>query len=361
MAPFKSTLARSVGKLLGVYKETDLSLRGDVQSSREIIIPEFFYEILIVAGGGGSDTSQPTSAGPGGNGSSGAGGGGVVHLEDVPSSVMTSGAYTFTLGAGGSAGANPASSSGTVGGDSTLANPGGTLITAKGGGVGQISPNGTDQQGGSSGGASQSSAPPNSVALQPTQPQDSNYSPFIAGGNGGYGNTSTFASPTNGAQPGGGGAGGAGSAGTGHPTNGTGGDGGIGIRIPFVIPGSKGTPGPAGSHGYFAGGGGGGHWKASPAVGGSGGAGGGGAGAPTGYNGGDGTANTGGGAGGAGVQPPGSYGYGANGGSGFIAIRYPIAATITAPTAASNNPDPASASFKIAYFESTGSHPITVG
>ena len=36
MAPFKSTLARSVGKLLGVYKDTDLSLRGDVQSSRTL-------------------------------------------------------------------------------------------------------------------------------------------------------------------------------------------------------------------------------------------------------------------------------------------------------------------------------------
>ena len=34
MAPIKSSLARSVGKLLGVYKDTDLSLRGHVQSNR---------------------------------------------------------------------------------------------------------------------------------------------------------------------------------------------------------------------------------------------------------------------------------------------------------------------------------------
>ena len=34
MAPIKSSLARSVGKLLGVSKDTDLSLRGDVQSFR---------------------------------------------------------------------------------------------------------------------------------------------------------------------------------------------------------------------------------------------------------------------------------------------------------------------------------------
>ena len=35
MAPIKSSLARTVGKLLGV-KNTDLSLRGDIQSLRKI-------------------------------------------------------------------------------------------------------------------------------------------------------------------------------------------------------------------------------------------------------------------------------------------------------------------------------------
>ena len=34
MAPIKSSLSRTVGKLLGVSKDTDLSLRGDVQSLR---------------------------------------------------------------------------------------------------------------------------------------------------------------------------------------------------------------------------------------------------------------------------------------------------------------------------------------
>ena len=34
MAPIKSSLARTAAKLLGVNKDTDLSLRGDVQSSR---------------------------------------------------------------------------------------------------------------------------------------------------------------------------------------------------------------------------------------------------------------------------------------------------------------------------------------
>ena len=35
MAPIKSSLAKTVGKLFGVSKDTDLSLRGHVQSLRE--------------------------------------------------------------------------------------------------------------------------------------------------------------------------------------------------------------------------------------------------------------------------------------------------------------------------------------
>ena len=35
MAPIKSSLAKSVSKLLGVYKDTDLSLRGATQISRK--------------------------------------------------------------------------------------------------------------------------------------------------------------------------------------------------------------------------------------------------------------------------------------------------------------------------------------
>ena len=37
MSPFKSSLARSAGKLFGVYRERDLSLRGFVQSVKTII------------------------------------------------------------------------------------------------------------------------------------------------------------------------------------------------------------------------------------------------------------------------------------------------------------------------------------
>ena len=104
MSPFKSSLARSVGKLLGVYKETDLSLRGATQESRKppgfsatggIIITsgsDVFHvfignseqsfsgtldntcEILCVAGGG----SGGYFYGRGG------GAGGIVHSPNFP-------------------------------------------------------------------------------------------------------------------------------------------------------------------------------------------------------------------------------------------------------------------------------------
>ena len=43
--PFKSTLAKSAGKLFGVFRERDLSLRGYAQSSR-------FISGMITATGG---------------------------------------------------------------------------------------------------------------------------------------------------------------------------------------------------------------------------------------------------------------------------------------------------------------------
>jgi len=54
MAPFKSSLARSVGKLLGVYKETDLSLRGATQNTR--LVPPTFKTFTIYMMGGGATT-----------------------------------------------------------------------------------------------------------------------------------------------------------------------------------------------------------------------------------------------------------------------------------------------------------------
>ena len=48
MSPLKSSLARSAGKLLGVLKERDLSLRGATQSSRVPISP---FSAISATGG----------------------------------------------------------------------------------------------------------------------------------------------------------------------------------------------------------------------------------------------------------------------------------------------------------------------
>ena len=45
MAPFKSSLAKSAGKFLGIFNQTDLSLRGADQTSR-------FIEPPFIATGG---------------------------------------------------------------------------------------------------------------------------------------------------------------------------------------------------------------------------------------------------------------------------------------------------------------------
>ena len=61
MAPIKSSLARSVNKLLGVFKDTDLSLRGDVQSSRFAApAPKQYWEFKVwgAGGGGGGNTNN---------------------------------------------------------------------------------------------------------------------------------------------------------------------------------------------------------------------------------------------------------------------------------------------------------------
>ena len=120
MAPIKSSLARTVGKLLGVQKDTDLSLRGDVQSNRKINISvqasggteitsgnnkyHVFLgsseqnfsvtrggtcEVLVVAGGGGGGYFY----------GAGGGAGGVVHAPDFP--VEAGVTYKASAGNGG--------------------------------------------------------------------------------------------------------------------------------------------------------------------------------------------------------------------------------------------------------------------
>jgi len=107
MAPIKSSLARTVGRLLGVQKDTDLSLRGDVQSIRkpptippveasggtEITSGSNKYHVFL---GASEQSLSVTTSGAcevlvvagGGSGGyfygSGGGAGGIVHAAEFP-------------------------------------------------------------------------------------------------------------------------------------------------------------------------------------------------------------------------------------------------------------------------------------
>ena len=63
MAPLKSSLARSASKLLGVFNQTDLSLRGSTYNSK-VSDPPMFYEFKVWGAGGAG--GQPGDAGGGG-------------------------------------------------------------------------------------------------------------------------------------------------------------------------------------------------------------------------------------------------------------------------------------------------------
>ena len=182
MAPLRSSLARTVGKLLGISKGTDLSLRGHVQSSRRPPdppveasggtkrtfgeynfhvftgkpsidgasspytfqvtnggIPTTTYDIIMVAGGGGGGDDQPGSYAGGGGGA-----GGVRFIPELPLSEAT---YPLVVAAGGSNANN--------GGD-TIFNPGNgnslPAITCHGGGYGGDGGGAGGGPGGSGGG-----------------------------------------------------------------------------------------------------------------------------------------------------------------------------------------------------------------
>ena len=74
MAPLKSSLSKSASKLLGVFRDRDLSLRGFVQKSRFInpfSIAQFYFGDsrdgdLTASGGTVTLSSQPSPAAPGG-------------------------------------------------------------------------------------------------------------------------------------------------------------------------------------------------------------------------------------------------------------------------------------------------------
>ena len=264
-----------------------------------------YVDWLVVAGGGGG----------GGRHGGGGGGGGVVYVSQ--STVLTTGTYTVTVGAGGTgaltdvAGGNGANSSFGQYGTGVGGGGGGTYV----GNDTRIA----GQPGGSGGGAGHGITSGGSKT-QGTSPYGITYG--NAGGN----------NPSNNQESGGGGgAGGVGGDGQGGTT---GGAGGPGISIPIY------------NDYYWAGGGGGSGWEQPAGVGGIGGGGGGGAGGigsttfagggsalNTGspgvgggsgeVSGGAGGTNTGGGGGGSGQYGYASYnGHGGNGGSGIVIIRY---------------------------------------
>lgn len=183
MSPLRSSLAKSVGKLLGVYRNTDLSLRTTTESKH--IVPAFSatggnqntaggdapgngykyhvftssgslvctgspknIEFLVVAGGGGGGFSNGGGAGAGG-----------LRTNDpnVPSGMkitstvtLAAGTYNITVGNGGQSDPEPYSA--RIGEPSSI----GSLVIATGGGAGgPVSPSeqNPNMDGGSGGGS----------------------------------------------------------------------------------------------------------------------------------------------------------------------------------------------------------------
>ena len=216
--PFKSSLARSAGKLFGVFREADLSLRGAVQSSRKITGPisatggnkytpgnGFIYHAFInsmnstpnavftqISGDGSLDVLIVAGGGGGGGGHYAGGGGGGGILEGTLGQHIP-GTYTITVGAGGAGGIN-AGGTAVNGVNSSF-----DTVTALGGGSGGSGP-GTDDSGGSggSGGGSSHYVYPGVGSASP-QPAPGDYTSYgnaggssrtpgtVGGGGGGAG------------------------------------------------------------------------------------------------------------------------------------------------------------------------------
>ena len=323
MAPFKSSLSKSSKKLLGVYNQSDLSLRGATQNSRQPPFSASGGNVNGQAPGNGYKYHTFTSPGTftvtgqngnvdilmvggGGHGGGFGGGGGAGGLIYYPNATLSQGSYAVSIGDGSTA-PGP-----TAGGDTTFASsPSPSYLVAKGGGYG----GGAGQVGGDGGSGGGGSRSPTAAgtATQSSQPGNSGTYGFgNAGGTGEYGDGGNTKA---------GGGGGAGGAGT---PQGSGSAGGVGKQYPAFTGPLIGVPALAPLNGYFAGGGGGGSEPSGPAAGGAGGggAGGKGPGEVTG-TGSDAVTNSGGGGGGGGSIP--GLGYpGGDGGPGILVIRYAV-------------------------------------
>ena len=223
MAPFKSSLAKSATKLLGVFRDRDLSFRGFNSASRKIFFSASggtkitsgsnVYHVftasgaLVVSGGLTKDMEILVVGGGGASGGTytgGGGGGGVAH---GPSVLVSPGTYPVIVGDGGAqtptAGGNP-SSPGSL---SSIVLPAGT-IRGLGGGTGSIDVYQTGPadfiNGGSGGGNADDPSPNSGDATQPGEP---NFGIGIVHyGNPGYAPPSGNASSANADGGGGGGA-----------------------------------------------------------------------------------------------------------------------------------------------------------
>ena len=250
MAPLRSSITRSVGKLFGVQKTDQVGglILPDLKSAsggNHVVTPGNGYkyhtftspgtftvfnknevgsvEILVVGGGGGRGSYQ-------------AGGGGAGGLAYNPSISVVNTSYPIVVGPAGGVGGN-GGNSGALG------------ITGLGGGTGGTrSPNeGAGQPGGSGGGHGSQTTDPVYSGTQPSQPQPTGTSNY---GNPGGG--ADFNSPPIYGGGGGGGAGGSGGYGTGS-ANGAGGNGVQYTQFEGTL---IGLPSLAPLNGYFAGGGG---------------------------------------------------------------------------------------------------------
>ena len=359
--PFRSSLARSAGKLLGVFKERDLSLRGYAQSSRFITGEVnasggnidaqpggdgYTYHVFTASGSlvaaAEISSAELLIIGPGGGGSQGNGGsggggaGGVVH---VTGHALVAGTYTITIPSGGAGGPEsaPTPEPGTGGANLTMTHNSAPnfSVTALGGGGGsawgsssQAANPAPNRNGGSGGGTSGGGGDANGTGDQPGQPYTVPTGTTNRYGNRGGNVVGTYR---------GGGGGGAGSVGANYvgPSPYQGGDGGGGQPFTsFVGPNPAFAPMPSdwktavGPTGLYAGGGAGGSENGGVAGVSPGGPGGGG---NSGYGpnsapsadmrGTPGVANMGAG-GGAGWWDPGLAADGGDGGKGIVLIRY---------------------------------------
>ena len=204
MAPIKSSLARTVGKLLGVQKNTDLSLRGNVQSLRKPIALSasggtvsagvapgngYRYHLFLEPGNlevtGSGNVEVLVIAGGGGSGWDAAGGGGAggVRTNTLPgnplnitsSITLSPGTIPVVVGDGGdraTASATPIDGeTGSNGGNSSIGSPGDpyfVLASGGGGSGGGEDPASGGAAGGSGGGGGWRTWPDGTFSSPPT-------------------------------------------------------------------------------------------------------------------------------------------------------------------------------------------------